>query len=101
MTLFLRNIQQMLNTGQIIPGSHRPHYVHIIAHASNSNENVNKTMLKAIIRYLLAAKGKFDFDDVVMDYENGSFFVKLWPESTNIWTVEDQAEATTNDYLIG
>jgi hypothetical protein len=54
-------------------------------------------MLKDVIRDLLKAKGKFDFDDVVEDYKNGSFFVKLWRESTNIWTADDQAEATTND----
>ena len=97
-TRFMRNIQQMLNMSLITTDSHRPWYVHIIAHASNSNENVNKTMLKDVVQALLQAKGKFDFDDVVMDYENGSFFVKLWRgESTNIWTVDDQAEPTTND----
>ena len=59
-------------------------------------------MLKDVIRDLLKAKGKSDFDDVVEDYKNGSFFVKLWRgESTNIWTVDDQAEPTTNDQLIG
>jgi hypothetical protein len=36
-------------------------------------------MLKDVIQDLLTAKGKFDFDDVVQDYDNGSFFVKLIP----------------------
>ncbi len=57
-------------------------------------------MLKDVIKALLSAKGKFDFDDVVEDYENGSFFVKLWRESENIW-VDYQADDAAERLLIG